>query len=164
MKISIQNLKHGVSEYSETLAADFIDKDYKDYYPNNFEVNVFVDKIDKNFRVKVDLKTESKFVCNRCLKDFEEDIDLQQEQIYNAQSVSEIADADTVYLPIDAVEIDLTDLLNETVIINHPIKMLCKDDCKGLCANCGADLNENKCQCADTQTDPRWDKLRKLIK
>ena len=91
-------------------------------------------------------------------------IDLQQEQIYNTSSVSGITDEDTVNLPIDAVELDLTNLLNEMVLVNHPIKMLCKDDCKGLCVNCGIDLNENKCQCADTQTDSRWDKLRKLIK
>ena len=164
MKISIQNLKQGISEYSETIFPDFIDKDYKDYYPNDFVVDVLLDMIDKDMRVKVKVKTETIFTCNRCLKNFKEGIDLQQEQIYNTSSVSGITDEDTVNLPIDAVELDLTNLLNEMVLINHPIKMLCKDDCKGLCVNCGIDLNENKCQCADTKADPRWEKLRKLIK
>ena len=69
-----------------------------------------------------------------------------------------------IALAVDAREIDFTDILNEMVILNLPIKNLCKEDCKGICAGCGADLNENKCQCKEAESDVRWDELRRLIK
>lgn len=164
MKISIQNLKQGISKYSETIESGFLDKDYQQFYPFSFKVDVFLDKIAKDFRVKVEIKSTAKFTCDRCLTDFEKNVNLKQEQIYKTDAVTEILDEDIVNLPLDATEIDLSDLLNEMVVVNHPIKVLCMDDCKGLCVNCGSNLNENKCQCADIQVDPRWDELRKLIK
>ena len=164
MKISIQNLKQGVSKYSETISPDFVDNDYKWMYPYNFKVDAFLDKIDKDFRLKVNLTSKSKYTCDRCLKEFESDFDLNQEQIYKTASATEIIDDDTIILPLDVIELDLDKLLNDTVVINHPIKMVCKDDCKGLCIKCGTDLNETECQCTDKDIDPRWDKLRRLIK
>lgn len=164
MKISIQNLKQGISKYSDTISPDFVEEDYKENYPFNFQVSVLLDKIEKDYRLKVDVKYKARFSCDRCLKDFEQDCELKQEQIYKIASVSEITDEDTVNLAIDATEIDISDVLNEIVVINHPLKKLCSEDCKGLCVKCGADLNETKCQCAEIQTDPRWDTLRKLIK
>ena len=164
MKISIQNLKQGLSSFSEKIASDFIGDKYSKYYPNEFSINIELDKIERDFRVKLNLKSIAKFDCDRCLKEFNTEVDLRQEHIYKTGSASQDTSGEFIILPIDAIEIDRTDVLNEMIILNHPIKKLCKTSCKGICEGCGTDLNENKCQCGEAKTDPRWDTLRKLIK
>jgi len=164
MKISIQNLKQGLSNFSDKIAPDFIEEKYKKYYPADFQVNIKLDKIERDFRIQLSLKSVAKFDCDCCLKEFDSVIDLQLEQIYKTGSVNQDTGEEIIALPVDAIEIDFTDILNEMIILNHPIKKLCKEDCKGICAGCGTDLNENECQCSEAVNDARWDELRKLIK
>lgn len=164
MKISIQNLKPGVSKYNETIEPDFIESNFAEYYPHDFEVDVLLDKIDRDFRLQIFMKSDGHYVCDRCLEDFNIAVNIQTEQMYKvADGDSDIND-DIISLPSDATEIDLKYVLNETVVLNHPIKMLCSDDCKGLCAGCGTNLNKEECKCQETEIDPRWEELRKLIK
>jgi uncharacterized protein len=63
-----------------------------------------------------------------------------------------------------AGEIDLGDAIREELILVAPTYVLCREDCKGLCARCGADLNLGPCGCVDDERDPRWDALRGLKK
>ena len=79
------------------------------------------------------------------------------------------------YLPLqnklnagDAIDsddfIDLTSILRESIIIELPIKKLCKDECKGLCASCGVDLNNNSCCCKKSQSINQLSELKQLMK
>ena len=61
-----------------------------------------------------------------------------------------------------AGEIDLGEAIREELILSAPSYVLCREDCKGLCPRCGADLNEGPCGCVDDDRDPRWDALRAL--
>jgi len=164
MKILIQNLKQGLSSFSEKISSDFIDEKYSQYYPNELNVKVKLDKFEHAFRLQVELKSVVRFECDRCLMEYDEEIDLQQEQIYKIESAIQETGGEIIILPVDALEIDISDILNEMIILNHPIKMLCKEDCLGICPDCGTNLNENNCQCNENHTDSRWDELRKLIK
>ena len=56
----------------------------------------------------------------------------------------------------DGEEIDLTELIRDTLIINEPSQVLCQDDCKGLCVHCGANLNVSPCSCESFVVDPRF--------
>ncbi len=58
--------------------------------------------------------------------------------------------------------IDLTDLLQESVVLDYPRFLRCSEDCKGLCPVCGCDLNQEQCDCRQKGFDPRWDKLAEL--
>ncbi len=61
-------------------------------------------------------------------------------------------------------EIDLRQLMEEQFYLSLPMKPLCKDDCKGLCANCGTNLNKATCDCNTQWEDPRLAALRDLKK
>ena len=63
--------------------------------------------------------------------------------------------------PIVDHEIDLGALVREAVILELPLAPLCRPDCRGLCAGCGADLNEEACRC-EPALDPRWANLKLL--
>jgi uncharacterized protein len=59
-------------------------------------------------------------------------------------------------------ELDTDALASAAVVLAMPVRVLCRDDCAGLCAGCGADLNAGPCTCAPEAPDARWAKLREL--
>jgi uncharacterized protein len=72
------------------------------------------------------------------------------------------ADADTVSIDKHH-ELDLTDTVREYRAAALPLAPLCKEDCEGICPQCGVDLNESTHDC-EAVMDPRWDKLRELLR
>ncbi|HEY3344019.1 MAG TPA: DUF177 domain-containing protein [Anaerolineaceae bacterium] len=81
--------------------------------------------------------------CVRCLTEFDQPLDMDFSELYafSSRSVSESG----LILPEDA-HIDLEPLVREYLLIEIPISPLCRPDCKGLCAVCGADLNQEMCE------------------
>ena len=59
--------------------------------------------------------------------------------------------------------LDLNDVLRQYILTDQPLKVLCRPDCRGLCSECGTDLNTNKCSCDLTNVDPRWGSLMGLL-
>lgn len=83
--------------------------------------------------------------CRRCLKPVEASFSAPIAAVYS--TASDVADDPGVYPLADPVTaIDLTDAVREEVGLNAPQYMLCREDCAGLCAGCGADLNEGPCE------------------
>ena len=56
----------------------------------------------------------------------------------------------------------LEDVLREQVLLALPLKVTCREDCKGLCVHCGQNLNEGQCSCSTAIEDPRWTALREI--
>lgn len=59
---------------------------------------------------------------------------------------------------------DVFPRVREAVVLELPIRFLCREDCAGICAGCGANLNTETCTCAGAGRDPRWGALKKLLK
>jgi uncharacterized protein len=73
-------------------------------------------------------------------------------------------DEDLGPIPIaNGDDIDLSELVRQLIIINTPPRSLCRPECKGLCAQCGADLNEGPCGCEAEAVDPRLSALRAFL-
>ncbi|MGB9111651.1 MAG: YceD family protein [Acidimicrobiales bacterium] len=77
--------------------------------------------------------------CRRCLEGAEGDLDLQIREL-----CVEGADDETTY-PIRNDEIDLGEIVHDACILDLPLAPLCRDDCQGLCPECGANLNVEAC-------------------
>ena len=60
--------------------------------------------------------------------------------------------------------LDLDELLRADILLSLPSKILCKEDCKGLCSVCGADRNKQECHCEEKSVDPRLEILGDLLK
>lgn len=83
--------------------------------------------------------------CRRCLKPVEVPFDAPIEAVYS--TATDMADDPGVFPLVEPVTaIDLSDAVREEVGLTAPVWMLCRDDCAGLCAVCGADLNEGPCE------------------
>jgi len=104
-------------------------------------------------------ETTMSMQCDRCGKPFGRA--LSEPLIVTLAKQREAEDReDIVLLRNDAC--DLHEIFEPAVILSVPSKILCSEDCAGLCPRCGHDLNESSCDCAP-EADPRWDALRALI-
>ena len=61
-------------------------------------------------------------------------------------------------------ELDTDKLLHNEVLINWPMRVLCKEDCKGICSRCGANLNQGSCVCDTADLDPRMAVISDIFK
>jgi uncharacterized protein len=70
------------------------------------------------------------------------------------------AEAEVGYYEGDGILLE--DALREQVLLEAPIRAICREDCKGLCPHCGANLNQQQCSCAEPLEDPRWAALKDI--
>lgn len=94
--------------------------------------------------------------CDRCLEEVSVEIHLVIDRRYPlGDSVSEEDEdaEDTDY--VTGSNLDIDKLIYDEILVNWPMKVLCREDCKGICRKCGANLNYKTCSCDRTEPDPR---------
>ena len=64
---------------------------------------------------------------------------------------------------LDGTILDIDDIVNKNILVNMSIKYLCSEDCKGICSNCGTDLNLSECTCEEEVIDERFAALKNLL-
>jgi uncharacterized protein len=99
--------------------------------------------------------------CRRCLTPLSAPVREDVHFIFAETDDAEAEDPDVFALPAGAHQVDLRPAIREQWLLSAPTFALCREDCKGLCARCGADLNTASCTC-EREVDNRWDALRKL--
>jgi uncharacterized protein len=98
--------------------------------------------------------------CRRCLTDAKAHVHDEIHLIFAEPGDEETDDPDVYRLDPRSRDLDLRPAIREQWLLNAPGYVLCRDDCKGLCPTCGADLNAGSCECPP-MGDSRWDVLRK---
>lgn len=110
------------------------------------------------------------FSCARCLEPVAHKVDRSFDLIYRPQGVDRRADevaiseAETEIGYYQGEGLLLEDALREQVLLATPVRALCREDCKGLCPQCGRNLNAETCDCEQRLNDPRWDALNDIKK
>ena len=100
--------------------------------------------------------------CSRCLGDTGAHVTDEAHLIFAEAGAEGVEDDPDVFLLDDRLpDLDLRPALREQWLLNVPGYALCRDDCKGLCLTCGAELNLGPCSCEASAADPRWGTLRK---
>jgi uncharacterized protein len=125
-------------------------------------------QIIKDIRLRGRLSTGIELQCARCLEPVQQDIKRDFELLYrplgtdagrDELSVTD-AEAEIGYYQGDGILLE--DVLREQVLLALPLKVTCREDCKGLCLHCGKNLNEEQCSCAVPMEDPRWAALKEV--
>ena len=98
--------------------------------------------------------------CRRCLTDVTEEVNDELHAVFAPTGDTEVEDPDVFEFDPQARELDLRPAVRESWLLAVPTFAECREDCKGLCPSCGADLNEGECSCEPAR-DSRWDALRK---
>lgn len=128
----------------------------------------FVDKVHivgevKNSTDIVSIIAKANFTlnltCDRCAAEFSRTFSIPVEHVL----VTELNDDDNdEFIVVDSMHYDLEPLITEDIILNMPTKVLCREDCLGICHRCGKNLNDGPCDCG-REYDPRWDALQQLL-
>lgn len=105
--------------------------------------------------VKADLQLTLQAACDRCLTEVPVRLELQAERfVLSPELIAEAEDADDQSF-VDGYELDVEAFAHDMIIGNWPAKILCKEDCKGICPVCGQNLNVRDCGCDSFVPDPR---------
>ena len=122
----------------------------------------------KDMRLNGGLTTSFELACARCLEPVVQNVARNFDLLYRPQG----ADAGPEERSVTATEAEvsyyqgrgllLEDALREQVLLAVPLKVICREDCKGLCPHCGKNLNAEECCCADPVEDPRWSALKDI--
>ena len=163
MIIAIKDLNEGINEFEENVPSENYKLPESELYPNSINLKIFVDRLENLFRFKISVSTEAIFSCDRCLEKYKSGIKETIEHLYQLGH-SELDSDEIEFLPDNSKEIDISDIICDIFVLNRPIQSLCKKNCKGLCVNCGANLNKEKCDCDQKNIDPRFEKLKSLLK
>ncbi len=113
-------------------------------------------------RLVFSVKSVLSLRCDRCLKAVEKDLDQSFEHII-VKELSNEGDEEYEYIVCADAALDLAELVRTDLMLELPTKVLCKEDCKGLCPKCGKDLNLGSCGCKTKDIDPRWQALSDLF-
>lgn len=123
-------------------------------------------KDDRRVHLVGRLRTALELACGRCVEPFRLPVDVAFDLDYRPRTENtgegerelEEDDLNTAYYDGDVI--DLRQLMTEQFHLALPMKPLCRENCLGLCARCGANLNAEICSCASGRTDSRWATLQ----
>ena len=127
-------------------------------------------RVIQDIRLTGDLSTRLQLACARCLEPVMQDVARSFDLLYRPQgsdaghaelSVTD-AEAEIGYYTGEGIELE--DVLREQILLAVPLRVLCIEECKGLCPHCGKNLNEGQCSCAEPLEDPRWAALKDIRK
>ena len=128
-------------------------------------------KSDRGIWVSGPLAITVEGTCSRCLVPFTYWVEVRVDDEFlpsvdpvTGAKLRHVDEADADIRSIDAQHVlDLTDALRQYRLAALPLAPVCREECRGICPKCGTDLNETTCGC-EPSLDPRWDKLRELLR
>ena len=127
-------------------------------------------KDNDQFQVTGGIQTTLELPCSRCLEPFSVPVDAKFDLRYQPRTVAadggerEIEEDDFATTFYENDQIDLGQLIHEQLYLSLPMKPLCREDCRGLCPQCGTNLNRATCDCKRQWDDPRFAALKALMK
>jgi uncharacterized protein len=131
MKIHVNRIPEGGITEHATYDPAHLDMERDDVHVAPFDVEAFITKTDQELIVRAEIRSPVKFVCGRCLEEFPREIKASGMYSYHVQ-------------PTDVV--DITEDVRQEIILNYPMVPLCRPECKGLCLECGQNLNHGSCE------------------
>jgi len=177
MFFEIKDLELHPVEFAESFEPGVIDlgADYRQITPvessgraDLVEEHHGKHKIVKDIRIQGRLATTLETNCARCLEPLTQGVKREFDLLYRPQgadagrdemSVTD-AEAEISYYEGDGILLD--DVVREQILLAVPLKVTCREDCKGLCPQCGKNRNQEDCSCAVTQEEPRWAALKEI--
>ena len=128
------------------------------------ELTKRIAQIDLEGEIAADLEMD----CTRCLQPKVEKLKIPYSvsyitaENYTGGKEAELSEDDLQISVYDGSQIDVNELVREQILLNLPEQSFCKEDCKGLCQQCGANRNLIDCKCDEKEIDPRWSALKNL--
>jgi uncharacterized protein len=128
------------------------------------EVDLTATDVGEGVLVRGTLATTVRQACRRCLEPVEQEVREHVDLLFTepAQGDDDVDDGEVYPLPARGDDLDLTDAVREQVLLQVPQFTLCREECRGLCPTCGANLNDGACECVPEQASSPWDALKNV--
>jgi len=166
LKVDLGQLeRRGRIRIDETVpATDPILDDVGAVLPAGLHIRLEAQPAGRDMLVRGRLEGEAQAECRRCLREVRSRVDEEVTWLYRSGVSEAEAEASDAYaVPPGAREIDLAAAVREHVILAVTGFPVCDEACRGLCPQCGANLNEASCDCRETAADPRWAALQQPL-
>ena len=169
MRIELDKLEEQGGKFTQVYEAHELPLDEPDIrLVEPAEVSGRIQRDGKEVELRGRLHTKLEVVCGRCLKPVELPLATEFKERFvravswAAEEQHQLQAEDLDLAVFDGEGIELDDLVREELLLAVPVNVLCQEDCRGLCPNCGIDRNLNDCQCQSNEIDSRWEKLKEL--
>ena len=118
---------------------------------------------NKRLLISGDTTLDVVIPCDRCLEDVVTTFHIEIERQLNLDEGKVICQEDEELPFLEESCLDVDRLIYDEILVNWPTKVLCKDDCKGICSVCGQNLNQQDCGCDRQVIDPRMAKFQDIF-
>jgi len=172
VRIRIENITADAKELELAESADEINRILGQGPIREYQVEGPIEAAVSFYRAGMELffegslKTRTGAICARCAEEFDSSTDRPFRFVLSPKSVGYDSDTlraeDLEFSLYEGEEVDLGPLIREQVLLALPTRPLCRDDCRGLCPQCGINLNHAECGCRVETFDPRLEALRSL--
>lgn len=169
MRIELENLEDGKGRFAHVYQPVELDlEDERVSLAQPVVVDGEITSSGGEARVSGRLETKVSVECDRCLKTLQVPVSAKfalqyiTGQQYQASQAAELTAEQLAVSVFDGEAIDVDEIVREQILLAVPDRVLCREDCKGICSTCGKDLNEGSCDCESSDIDPRWAALKEL--
>jgi uncharacterized protein len=170
MRIEVENLTAAPKPFAHTYRPEEVELEEEGArLLSDAAVEGGATRKGEQVRLRGTIRTEVELLCDRCAApestplavEFDTSFIPREVEAVKADSV-ELQAEDLILSAYEGDAVDLDELVREQILLALPSRHLCREDCKGLCQKCGADLNRNPCSCEQGEVDPRWAALADL--
>jgi uncharacterized protein len=167
MRIEVENLTEAGEPFSHTYGPQEVELDEEGArVTSETAVTGRARRKGEEVRLRGTIRTEVELSCARCLAPKPTPLEVEFDTSFIPQSAAARETENVELLPenmglaaFEGDAVDLDELVREQIVLALPTRHLCREDCKGLCPTCGADLNAEQCSCQTGEVDPRWSAL-----
>jgi uncharacterized protein len=172
MRIDVERLREAGEPFAHTYAPEELALgDESVRLTSEVKVAGRVSRKGEQVRLRGDVSTAVEARCDRCLRPVTLPVEVGFDARYvpaegdgaeAGEEAAELKEDDLSFSVYEGDAVDVDELVREQVLLALPTRLLCRDECKGLCPVCGADLNRETCACEQKEVDPRWAALAAL--
>lgn len=151
MKIRISSLSDGHNNWTDNVAPALIGLDTT-LFTGEISVEFSVEKRTGKIPVSIQADATGKFICSRCGEEFNRKVEGKCSVMFVKREnplPDETPGDDLRSFTPGQMELDVSAEIHDAIFLTIPYKILCRDDCSGLCPRCGTNLNKETCTCAD---------------
>lgn len=170
MRIEVENLTAVAKPFAHTYRPEEVELgDEVTRLVSDATVAGSATRKGEQIRLRGTIRTEVELLCDRCAAPRKAPLAVEFDTSFIPQEVEVGKQENVELLPEDlglsAYEgdaVDLDELVREQILLALPLRHLCREECKGLCQKCAANLNDKNCSCEQGEVDPRWAALADL--
>ena len=125
-------------------------------------VLTFTNESNKRLLIRGETEVTIAIPCDRCLEEVDRVFPIQiEKELDLTASDGEQSMEKSNFMAGTSLDVD--QLIFGEILVSWPMKVLCREDCKGICKRCGANLNLTECQCQKTEPDPRMAAIQDIF-